>query len=159
MIDTASALDAGASALDRLPVESLGRLIRLGRTRSFEVGRMILHEGGETPFLGVLESGRVALRLRVPELGRRVSILTIEPGELLGWSALVPPYRSTVDAVATEASTVLAIDAAELRRALAADHDLAAELLPIVLEALSARLSASWHQLLDQFATQTPDPW
>jgi CRP/FNR family transcriptional regulator, cyclic AMP receptor protein len=158
MIDPASPLEP-AGALDRLPAGSLDRLVRLGGPRTFDVGAMILHEGRETPFLGVLESGRVALRLRVPELGDRVSILTIEPGELLGWSALVPPYRATVDAIATEPSTVLAIDAAALRHELATDHELAAELLPIVLEALSARLSASWHQLLDLFATRTPEPW
>ena len=159
MPESASALDSISSALDRLPAESLDRLLRLGQTRSFELGAMVLHEERETPFLGVLESGRVALRLRVPELGHRVSILTIEPGEILGWSALVPPYRATVDAIATEPSRILAIDAAELRRELAKDHDLAAELLPIVLEALSARLSASWHQLLDLFATRAPQPW
>lgn len=158
MINT-SALDSGAGPLERLSVESLDRLTQLGQRQSFDIGAMILDEGRETPFLGVLESGRVALRLRVPELGQRVSILTIEPGELLGWSALVPPYRATVDAVATEPSTVLAIDPVELRRALATDHDLAAELLPVVLEALSTRLSASWHQLLDLFGNRAPAPW
>ena len=159
MIDTASGFDTGASAFDRLSTDSLDRLLQLGGSRSFDVGALVLHEGRETPFLGVLESGRVALRLRVPELGHRVSILTIEPGELLGWSALVPPYRATVDAIATEPSEVLAIDAAALRRELAANHDLAAELLPIVLETLSTRLAGSWHQLLDLFAARTPTPW
>jgi len=159
MIETASGLDSGASVLDRLSADSLDRLLRLGESRSFELGAMVLDEGGETPFLGVLEAGRVALRLRVPELGHRVSILTIEPGELLGWSVLVPPYRTTVDAVATEPSTLLAIDAAALRRELTTNHDLAAELLPIVLETLSARLAASWHQLLDLFAARTTEPW
>jgi CRP/FNR family transcriptional regulator, cyclic AMP receptor protein len=159
MIETASGLDSGASVLDRLSADSLDRLLALGQSRSFEPGAMVLDEGGETPFLGVLEAGRIALRLRVPELGHRVSILTIEPGELLGWSALVPPYRTTVDAVASEPAALLAIDAGALRRELASNHDLAAELLPIVLETLSARLAASWHQLLDLFAARTTEPW
>jgi CRP-like cAMP-binding protein len=126
---------------------------------SFGAGATILEEGGETPFLGVLETGRVALRLRFPEQGDRVTILTIEPGELLGWSAVVAPFRATVDAIATEPTTLLAIDAAELRAALAQDCDLAAELLPVVLESLSMRLAGSWHQLLDLFANRAPEPW
>jgi CRP-like cAMP-binding protein len=101
----------------------------------------------------------VALRLRVPELGDRVTIVTIEPGEILGWSAVVAPYRATVDAVATERARILVFDAGTLRERLASDDALAAALLPEVLEAVSRRLTTSWHQLLDLFATRGQEAW
>jgi CRP/FNR family transcriptional regulator, cyclic AMP receptor protein len=150
---------ATASVLDHLSGYARERLARISRTEAFDTGATILTEGGATPFLGVVDSGRIALRLRVPEQGDPLTILTIEPGELFGWSAVVPPYRATVDAVATEPATVVAIDASELRTLLARDCDLAAEVLPLVLESLAARLAGSWHQLLDLFATRTPQPW
>ena len=159
MTTDAIGLDAPGSVLDQLSGAARDQLARISRVERFAAGAAILEEGVETPFLAVVETGRVALRLRDPEQGDRVTILTIERGELLGWSAVVPPFRATVDAVATEPTTLLAIDAGELRAQLARDCDFAAELLPAVLESLSARLAGSWHQLLDLFAIRVPEPW
>jgi CRP/FNR family cyclic AMP-dependent transcriptional regulator len=147
------------TVLDRLSAPVSGRLAPLARPVDFEAGSIVLREGVDTPFLGAILSGRVALRLRVPELGDRITIVTIEPGELIGWSAVVPPYRATVDAVATEATRVLAVDAAALRDLLKIDPGLASELLPLILESVSDRLGASWQQLLDMYATREVQPW
>ncbi len=159
MTDHATGLDAPSSVLDQLSGYARDQLTPIARMEAYATGATVLDEGGPTPFLAIVLSGRVALRLRVPEQGVRVTILTVEPGELLGWSAVVPPYRATVDAVATEPTILRTIDAEALRSRLANDCDLAAELLPLVLASLSARLAGSWHQLLDLFATRTPLPW
>jgi CRP-like cAMP-binding protein len=149
----------GATVLDRLEPLVRARLAPLVHEQAFEAGTVILREGADTPFLGVIETGRVALRMRVPERGDGLTIVTIEPGELLGWSAVVAPFRATVDAVATEPTRMLTIAAGGLRARLAIDDELAADLLPLVLESVSLRLTASWTQLLDVFATGTPEPW
>lgn len=146
------------SVLDRMAPVVRERLNGLGTMLSYEPGAEILRAGAAAPFLAVVERGRVALRLRVPERGR-VTIVTVEPGELLGWSAVVPPYRATVDAVATEPTRLVAYDAVALREQLAADCELAAAVLPLVLESVSERLSASWDQLLDLFGPQPWEPW
>jgi CRP-like cAMP-binding protein len=147
------------TVLDRLSAPVSGRLASAARPVDFEAGSIVLREGVDTPFLAAILSGRVALRLRVPELGDRITIVTIEPGDLIGWSAVVQPYRATVDAVATEATRVLAIDAAALRQLLATDPELASELLPLILESVSDRLGASWQQLLDMYATRAGERW
>jgi len=148
-----------AGTLDRLSPAVRARLADLTRLIAYDAGASVLREGTDTPFLGTIVEGRVALRLRVPERGDRLTIVTVEPGELLGWSAVVRPYRATVDAVATEPTQLLAIDAATLRERLVVDHELAAELMPLVLESVSGRLSASWQQLLDMFGSREPVPW
>jgi CRP-like cAMP-binding protein len=62
--------------------------------------------------------------------------------------------------VATEPTRLLAIDAKALRERLAVDHELAAELLPLILDSVSDRLGASWQQLLDMYAARpTTQPW
>jgi CRP/FNR family transcriptional regulator, cyclic AMP receptor protein len=154
-----SAIDSGSSVLDRLSASSRGQLMALAQEQVFNRGVTLLREGHETPFLGLVEAGRVALRLRVPEQGEPATIATVEPGELLGWSAVVPPFRATVDAVATEPVTLLVFESGVLREQLGRDRDFAAEVLPLVLETVSARLGESWHQLLDMFATRAPQPW
>ena len=147
------------TVLDRLSTPVSGRLASLARPIDFEAGSIVLREGVDTPFLGAILSGRVALRLRVPELGDRITIVTIEPGDLIGWSAVVPPFRATVDAAATEATRILAIDAAALRDLLKIDTELASELLPLILESVSDRLGASWQQLIDMYASREAHPW
>jgi cAMP-binding proteins - catabolite gene activator and regulatory subunit of cAMP-dependent protein kinases len=149
----------GPSVLDRLSPPVHARLSEIAHEVEFGRGATVLREGADTPFLGAIQAGRVALRLRVPELGDRLTIVTCEPGELIGWSAVVAPYRVTVDAIATEPTRIVAFDAPALRERLAADCELASELLPLVLESVSARLSGSWQQLLDMFGPKAPEPW
>ena len=153
-----AAPQVAGSVLDQLEPSVRGRLNGLGTMLTYEPGAEILRAGATAPFLAIVERGRVALRLRVPERGR-VAIVTVVPGELLGWSAVVPPYRATVDAIATEPTRLVAYDAVALRERLAHDCELAASLLPLVLESVSERLSASWDQLLDLFGTQPWEPW
>jgi hypothetical protein len=54
---------------------------------------------------------------------------------------------------------VVQLWATSLRRLLADDPEVAAELLPLVLESVSGRLSASWSQLLDVIVARDPEPW
>jgi CRP-like cAMP-binding protein len=163
MFETTNQWHAGdptaAGVLARLATGPRERLLGLGRAARYERGAHLLAEGADTPFLAIIEQGRVALRLRIPERGERMTFATIEPGEVLGWSALVPPYRATAEAVAIEETHVLAFDATELRDLLAHEPEVATALLPIVLEAVAHRLTTSWHQLLDTFSARTAGPW
>jgi len=134
------------------------RLAPIATLVEYEPGAVILHEGRPTPFLGVLTAGRVALRLQVPARGPYV-VVTLEPGDVFGWSALVPPHRATSDAVALTPVRAMALDAERLRDVLGDDHELAAQLLPIVLRCVSERLTTSWHQLLDLFGMRGVGPW
>lgn len=134
------------------------RLAGFARRRTAAAGEIVFVEGSRTDELGVLVSGRLALRMLVPERGL-VTILTVEPGDLYGWSAIVPPNRATSTVVAVETSEVIAFDGMALRLALADDPILAAAFYPRVLQTVSRRLSATRLQLLDLFSHRDVDPW
>ena len=102
--------------------------------------------------------GRVALRTLVPERGD-VTILTVEPGDVFGWSAVVPPYRVTSTAIAIEPVEAIAFDGRPLRAALREDPVLAQALYPRLLVAVSRRLNATRTQLLDLFAAEQVRTW
>jgi CRP/FNR family transcriptional regulator, cyclic AMP receptor protein len=102
--------------------------------------------------------GRVALRVRVPERGN-VTILTVEPGDIVGWSALVPPHRASSTAVAMVSSDLVLFDGAALRAALADDAQLAAQVYPLLLNAVARRLEGTRLQLLDLFSQRWVEPW
>ena len=141
-----------------LPEAARGRLVDLATLTSYPAGTVVIREGARVDSLGVVVDGRLAIRLSVP--GRDVvTVLTVEQGDFIGWSALVPPHRATSTIVAVEDTTVVTFDGSSLRAALDADPALAAALLWRVLDAVARRLAATRTQLLDLFARADHEPW
>jgi CRP/FNR family cyclic AMP-dependent transcriptional regulator len=134
-----------------LAPETQERLASLGTVMSFEPDEVVLQEGDDAKELGILISGRLALRLLVPGRGP-VTILSVEPGDVFGWSAMLAATQAQSTVVATETCQALVIDGAKLRAALKEDHALSASLYPRVLQAVARRLRATRLQLLDLFA-------
>jgi CRP-like cAMP-binding protein len=141
-----------------LPPDTQVRLGRLARRYQAPAGTVLLAEGELANELGIVVSGRVSLRTLVPEQGM-ITILTVEPGDIFGQSAVVPPYRATSSCVALQPVDVIALDGPGLRAALASDCELAAALYPRVLQALARRLSATRLQMLDLFASRQGGKW
>jgi CRP-like cAMP-binding protein len=121
-------------------------------------GEVILREAETNDALAIVLEGRVGLRVRVPERGQ-VTILTVESGDVVGWSAIVPPYRATSTAVALGETELFIFDGPQLRVALAADDHLAAQLYPVLLKAVARRLEGTRLQLLDLFSQRWVEPW
>jgi len=133
-------------------------LATLGRIRLVTAGSVLTRETETTGQLSIVLDGRVALRMRVPERGQ-VTILTVEPGDVVGWSAVVPPFKATSTAVALVDAELATFDGPELRASLAADQQLAAELYPVLLRAVARRLEGTRLQLLDLFSQPGIEPW
>ena len=72
----------------------------------------------------------------------------------MGWSWLVPPYRSTFDARAAEATGVVAFDGACLRGKCEQDPRLGYELMQRVSKVMNGRLVAAQVRLLDLYGTR-----
>lgn len=134
-----------------LAPETQERLVKLGYLQEFAPEEVILQEGEDSKEFGILISGRLALRTLVPGKGA-VTILSVEPGDVLGWSAVLPGAKAQSTVVATEASKALIIEGVRLRAALKEDHALAASLYPRILQAVARRLRSTRLQLLDLFA-------
>jgi CRP-like cAMP-binding protein len=140
------------------PAAAAERLAALGVTRATSRGTVLLREGAETTELGLVLTGRLVLTEHVPGRGS-VALLTVEEGDIYGWSALVPPYRATSTVTAVEPTTVVTFRGAPLRNALAADPELGSAVYRQVLEAVARRLVATRQQLLDDYRVETYEPW
>ena len=136
-----------------LPPETVARLAAIAEIRAVGVGDEVTREGQVTEAFSIVLVGRVALRTLVPDRGM-VTILTVEPGDVVGWSAIVPPHRATSTGIAIEPVTLVELTGEKLRALLRADHALAASLYPRVLQVVGRRLSATRMQLLDLFARE-----
>jgi CRP/FNR family cyclic AMP-dependent transcriptional regulator len=118
----------------------------------FEPGQYLFHEGGPADYLYLLRHGRVGLEVVAPGRGA-VTFQTLGPGEIVGVSWLIPPYRWAYDAKALELTRAIAMDATCLRRKCDEDHELGYELMMRFVPILVQRLHATRMQILDVYGT------
>jgi CRP/FNR family cyclic AMP-dependent transcriptional regulator len=131
--------------------EGFGNLVSGCATNArFEAGQYLFHEGEAADQFYLIRHGRVALELAAPGRGA-LTFLTLNEGDIVGVSWLVPPYRWTDDARAIGLVRAIAIDAACLRRKCEADHDLGYEMMKRFVPVLVQRLEATRLQILDVY--------
>jgi CRP-like cAMP-binding protein len=140
-----------------LPPGTRARVAVFGRFVEIPEGSVVVREGRPCQSLGVVIDGRIALRLGLPG-GEDRTILTVEAGDVFGWSAVLPPAISTSTGVAVAPSTAILFDGDELRAALALDCELAAAVYQRLLVSVARRLTATRIQLLDLYRSGT-EPW
>ncbi len=116
----------------------------------FQAGDYLFHESEAADRLYLLRQGRVALETTAPGRGATV-FQTLDAGELVGLSWLVPPYRWAYDARALEPVRAIAMDAVCLRRKCEEDHDLGFEVMKRVVPILIERLHGAQLQMLDVY--------
>lgn len=124
------------------------RITEIVSERQWTSGVTVFREGDRDSNLYVVEEGCVAIEISVPGRGR-VTILTVGPGEVFGWSSLFFERSKTASARAVEATRALALDANRLRDLCDADPTLGYVLSRRILEVVSQRLKATRMQLLD----------
>jgi CRP-like cAMP-binding protein len=94
-----------------LTPDELGRLSEVGRHQALKEGEYLFLLGDDATALYTVIKGNIDLCFPMP-LGGTVKDICIEPigaGKVLGWSALVKPYRFTLSARATEPSEVVSL--------------------------------------------------
>lgn len=133
-----------------LPDHALAALASLAEERSFAAGSVIFREGAPCREIHVIESGRVALEMRVPGRGS-IRILTAGPGELLGWSPLLSAGVMTATAIALEPTTALAFSGTRLRELCESQAEIGRLVMEKTAISVSERLIATRLQLLDLF--------
>jgi CRP/FNR family transcriptional regulator, cyclic AMP receptor protein len=152
-----------ASLLEKHPLlegmepEHLEFLAGCSSNHRIEPGDSLVREGEEAGHTYLIRTGRMALELHLPGQGTR-RLQTVEPGEMMGWSWLFPPYRWHFDAVALEPTMVLALDGACLRKKLDADHSLGYAFLLRLVFSMHQKLERTRLQLLDVYGKEPPGP-
>lgn len=133
-----------------LDAEYVDLLAGCATNEVFEQGEMLFREGEPAARFWILRRGRVSLSLSAP--GRRaIMIDTVGPGEVLGWSGLVPPYRWSFDAEALDLTRAIGFDAACVRAKFDADPRLGYEMLRRFVPLIQDRLRATRLRLLDLY--------
>jgi CRP-like cAMP-binding protein len=133
------------------------RLAGLATLADIPEGAHVVQEGLPCQAMGILVSGRIALRMGLPG-GEVRTILTVDPGDVFGWSAILQPPIATSTGIAVVPSQAILIDGERLRSAMEVDCGLAAAVYRRLLVAVSRRLTATRVQLLDLYRAGL-EPW
>jgi CRP-like cAMP-binding protein len=143
-------------AFGGLDPQALELIAGCGSNVRFAADEVIWREGDPADTFYVLRHGSVALETFVPARGP-VTIETLDPGELLGWSWLFPPYRVQFDARALTAVRATAFDGACLRGKCESDRALGYELMSRFARVVIERLQWTRLRLLDVYGYAARD--
>lgn len=137
--------------------EHLATIANVSDELTAEPGSRFFNEGDELDSLYLVLEGIAAVVLEVPDENveqpvsgqltgklttRDVVIGAIGPGEVFGWSALVPPHRATSSAKATTRCRVVTFDRRKLELALEADPAFGYQIMQRIARVISDRLYA-----------------
>ena len=137
-----------------IPTSLLAHIAAAASIRSFPAGQTIFREGETSDAVYVVRHGRVALEICAPGVGCR-RLLSVGPGELVGWSPLLAPRQPlTATARTTEPAELLALDAKAIQATFAEHPEVGYHLLRQVAHSLAGRLTATRMQLLNLYGEE-----
>jgi CRP-like cAMP-binding protein len=128
--------------------ELVDLLARNATEQSFTTGDLLIREGEPANEFLLITNGKVALEVVAPDRPR-LTIQTIGPGEVLGWSWITAPYRWRLDARALKPTKAIALEAPMLREALETRPSDGYQFLLKLLPVIGQRLENTRMQLLD----------
>jgi CRP-like cAMP-binding protein len=108
----------------------------------YHPGDYIFREDEPADHFFLIRHGLVALEIHVPQ-GPPIVVETLETGDIFGWSWLLPPYRWSSDARASEQVRLLKLDGVCLRGKMESDHLLGYEIYRRFLPIMARRLSTT----------------
>jgi CRP-like cAMP-binding protein len=133
----------------------LERITDVAHIRDFREQETIFREGQPAQNLYLVVDGDVSLEICASGTGCR-QILTLGPGELLGWSSLLDQSCYTARARTTQPARLVEINVAQLKELCDRDPQFGYELMRRTAVALAHRLNGTRIQLLNVYGDQLP---
>jgi CRP/FNR family transcriptional regulator, cyclic AMP receptor protein len=141
---------AGSGIFASLSPAELDLVSAAAHTVRFGTGERLFREGAPARGCWLIHDGCVALDLMIPGRGQ-VVVQTLGPGDVLGWSWLLPPYEWHFGAVAVRPTTATELDTDQLRALAEQDARFGYALALSLFQACVQRLQATRARLLDLY--------
>jgi len=126
--------------------ESLKQIAMIAEEKSVPADTVMFHENDPADVFYIIVAGEVNIQYRLGS-GEPRTVDTLTPGDLLIWSALVEPHRTTAVGTTTKDCKLISVDAAKLREICAADPMVGYRLVTQVARLLAHRLEKARVQL------------
>ena len=131
-----------ADLFNGLRSDEISRIVAFGRPHHLTKGEYLFFLGDPADRLFVVAEGQVDLcfPMAVGKVLKDISVEVADPGQTLGWSALVKPYRFTLSARAATASHVVGFARQELLNFFAEEPAIGYAVLTRISELVGIRL-------------------
>jgi CRP-like cAMP-binding protein len=126
--------------------EGLRQVAMISEVVTAATGGVIFDEGDAADDLYIITDGEVNIEYTLGS-GEKRTVDTVVAGELIMWSALVEPYKSTATGTANSETKLIAMDGKKLRDLCEKDHDLGYRMLICLTKLLAGRLEGARVQL------------
>lgn len=126
--------------------ESIKQLAMIAEEKCIPPGTEMFREGDPAKFLSIILAGEVGIEYLLGN-GEKRTVDTLVAGDLLGWSAMVEPYKYTAIGTTTKPTELAMIDAVKLRQLCDANPLLGYRLAREVAKLLGSRLEGARVQL------------
>ena len=150
-VKTLTALRASA-VTSGLENKNLKKIAAITGEKSFSADALVYDAGELGQAVYVIQSGEVVIEMPVSD-NTWVSVLTLGPGELFGWSSLFPTERKRARARTTEPTHLLVINAQRLRTLWQNDEDLEYAIVHLTSKVMIDRIKVTRQKLIESVTT------
>ena len=126
--------------------EHLEQIAAIAQLCDYEDQEFVFHEGDAADSIYLVVFGKLSIELCASGQDRK-QIVTVGPGEMLGWSSLLERPQLAATARAVETTRLVRIDSAKLLKICDEDPALGFQFMRRTTLALAKRLNATWGQL------------
>jgi len=137
---------AGIQFLRGVSREHLEQIASVAEVHDYGTSEIAFREGEVADSVYLVVSGKLSLELS-PSTTDCKHLVSVGPGEMLGWSALVENPRFAATAVVIEPARLVRIDGNRLRAICDEDPQFGYEFTRRTMRALAKRLTSTWTEL------------
>mgnify|MGYP000265358893 CR=1 FL=1 len=127
---------------------TIDEIASISETRTYDADEIIYRESDSSDYLCIVSSGMIEVQYLLPS-GIRRTVDTLNPGDVLVWSALVQPYTTNSIGISRTKSEVLAIPGPKLRDICEKDTKLGYRLMSQIAQVIRRRLQAARLQIAE----------
>jgi CRP-like cAMP-binding protein len=124
-------------SLDRISI-----LANIAEEVEIEKGQYFHNEGDQIDKVYIIVEGEVSLVTNLPQQDKEVVINTLSPGEVFGWTSLLPPYTAGAGAKSVTSCKIVEFNSTDLREKFEKDYEFGYLMMIKVAQIIRERLDS-----------------
>jgi CRP-like cAMP-binding protein len=136
----------GISFLHDIDPAHLEQIASIAEARVYDASDVLFHEGEPAEYVYLVVTGKIKLEL-CPSTIYQKNLMTVGPGEMLGWSAFVEECNYASTGVVVAPTQLIRIEGKRLRAICDREPEFGYDFMHRIMRALAQRLTTTWSQL------------
>jgi CRP/FNR family transcriptional regulator, cyclic AMP receptor protein len=128
----------------------LEQIANIAEARVYDTSDVLFHEGESAEYVYLVVTGKIMLEL-CPSTIYQKNLLSVGPGEMLGWSSFVEQRNYASTGVVVAPTQLIRIEGKRLRAICDNDPEFGYDFMHRIVRALAKRLTTTWSQLANVY--------